>query len=157
MVKQVPCQNLKTMSLSSRRPSSASSNSSSVSSNKLFGKTFLDGERLDAKRLSAVGGMTRLANAAWSVTGYRPNDTHLYDSEEHQKSKHIYINKGDSGLGYSTQKRGAAKTVIPGDVSKPLFLKQALNFINEELRIIGAQRYYFSISFGFTDCDLRQR
>lgn len=104
--------------------------------------------------LKKVGGMAREVNYAWSSrTSSRAGSSRpaadapvsiitvantLQDDPHH--TKHVQIPRIDSTLN-STQKRGASKTYIPGDVSKPLFLKRALHFINEELRIVGATKY----------------
>lgn len=45
------------------------------------------------------------------------------------------------------QKRGAAKTHIPGDLTKPFYLKRALQNVYEELRILGALGYIKSFLF----------
>ena len=126
---------------------------SSGGGTRFFGRTFTDGERIENTNFKRVGGMTREVNVAWSSrSSSRAGSSHpqtvapisvisvAEDLHDAHHSKHIQIPRMDPTLN-STQKRGASKSFIPGDVSKPIFLKRALHFINEELRIIGATRY----------------
>lgn len=137
------------MSFNHGRPSSAGGT-------RFFGRTFTDGERIENSNFKRVGGMTREVNVAWSSrsssragSSHPPTDAPISvisvaeDLHDAHHSKNIQIRRMDPSLN-STQKRGASKSFIPGDVTKPIFLKRALHFINEELRIIGATRYVCS-------------
>ncbi|KAJ3275725.1 Translin-associated factor X-interacting protein 1 [Terramyces sp. JEL0728] len=94
-----------------------------------YGKTFSDGQKLE-KSIHKVGGL-----AAAPVT------TSAWEQEESPRnirgSDPDFIYKYKSGVA-STQQKGADKIVIPGDLSKPTFLRKAQAFVNRELHVIGA-------------------
>lgn len=94
-----------------------------------FGLSFIDGEKLSTRTFQkAAGGM---ASTAWAVPAEPP--------QIQRQSSHEKINYRLGNI-QSLQKRGAAKLVIPGDLTKPTFLKQILGYVNKELRFLGATK-----------------
>ncbi|KAJ3319020.1 Translin-associated factor X-interacting protein 1 [Boothiomyces sp. JEL0866] len=94
-----------------------------------YGKTFADGQKLE-KAIHKVGGLAAapMTTSAWDLDE-KPRMVVNSDPE--------FISKYKSGSA-STQQRGANKIVIPGDLSKPTFLRKAQAFVNHELHVIGA-------------------
>jgi hypothetical protein len=84
------------------------------------------------KHAASVGGMASGVRARSEIIAWGDKGSNKSNSPMHFRY--------DSGI-QSLQKRGASRTHIPGDLSKPAFLKRALAFIHDELRILGALQY----------------
>ncbi|KAI8893904.1 hypothetical protein BC833DRAFT_606862 [Globomyces pollinis-pini] len=97
-----------------------------------YGHTFSDGEAMDKRK--SFGGLTTTHVQAWDKTSSTSKSSTTTKIMKRPTINHL---NNPSGI-LSTQKRGASKIVIPGDVSKPIFLKKLLSFIREELRVLDA-------------------
>ena len=87
------------------------------------------------KHVGSVGGMASGVKARSDFIAWE-------DKGSNKKNASAVHFRYDSGI-QSLQKRGASRTHIPGDLSKPPFLKRALAFIHDELRILGALQYVY--------------
>ncbi|KAJ3311333.1 Translin-associated factor X-interacting protein 1 [Boothiomyces sp. JEL0838] len=108
-----------------------------------YGNTFADGQKME-KNSSRIGGLASapISTAAWD---HEDNKPRMVANSEPQ-----FISKYKTGVA-STQQRGANKIVIPGDISKPTFLRKAQAFLNHELH---AASIYPSVWFNPTNSDL---